>query len=109
MDYRLFNRFADMIDMMPPRGIIKCLELQCRMIEDDFTNQRDIPMKAAISIRNFYQIIQAAGNRQKTPPVADLPIEHVAFYKKTVHRLIQAGELPSGAVESFQNEVSVCA
>ena len=91
-----------MIDGMPTQGIIGALELERRMIDDDFARKRTLPLEEARSILSFCHFIEAVRQGSQISPVA-LPILHVGFYRKTVRRLIEAESLPLEAGEQFEN------
>jgi hypothetical protein len=101
----LFNSFSTMLDEMPTQGIIGALELERRMIEDDFALKRTLSLQEAHSILSFCLFIDAAGHGSQISPVT-LPILHVGFYRKTIHRLIEAELLPLHAGEQFENVFS---
>jgi hypothetical protein len=101
MKPHLFEAFARMIESLPANGILLVAELQEQMIEDDWSQKRVLPVEDAVSILNFCRFLQAvAGNGGIFPTV--LPFQHLPFYRKTVKRLMEAGELPLNADQQFE-------
>ena len=94
-----------MIDGMPTHGIIGALELERRMIDDDLASKRTLPLEEARSILSFCHFIDAAQQGSQISPLT-LPILQVGFYRKTVHRLVEAELLPFEAREQFENVFS---
>ena len=84
-----------MIDNIPVGAIIRTLEREQRMVEDDLAHQRPVSLKEAESILNFCYFVEAV--REGSPGWAftlPLPPEHLTFYRKTLDRLIAAQHLP---------------
>src|SRR5690349_12453156 len=89
----LFDSFARMIESAPPKAVIRAAEVERRMVEDDLESNRTVPDEEAISVLGFCNFLTAAaGGVVVALPAA--PIEHCAFYRKIVQRLVEAGELP---------------
>ena len=105
MDAHLFESFSKMIDCIPAKGVVEAVETQCRMIEDDFAHKRSMPLKTAASILAFGRFLNAAA-RGENFSSSDVPIHHVPTYRRTVERLVDAGELPVTAQEQFNNAFS---
>ena len=98
--HKYFESFAEMIDGLPPKGVCRAAEMQRRMLEDDLAWQRDQLTGEKYSVLDFCHFLESAGlgpAAAATPP----PLKHVAFYRKTVDRLVAAGELPPAAMEQF--------
>jgi hypothetical protein len=102
---RLFESFCETIDHLPVKAILRTAEGQRRMIEDDLLHERLLPIDDAESIAIFCDFLAAAarGEMFLCPP---LPVEHCAYYRKIVLRLVEAGELPFGAHERFDQNFS---
>jgi hypothetical protein len=98
----MFNSFSRLVDEMPEQGIFGVLELERRMIGNDLAEKRTLPVRESRSILSFCQFVAAARHGSQISPVA-LPVKHVAFYRKTVRRLIEAELLPFEAVEHFDS------
>ena len=102
MRLSLFASFADMIESIPVGAILRTLEREQRMIEEDLAYQRPVSLKEAESILNFCYFVEAV--REGSPAWAftlPLPPEHLAFYRKTLDRLVAAQQLPSDAKVEF--------
>jgi len=106
MRLSLFHSFADMIETIPVGAIIRTLEREQRMIEEDLAFQRPVPVKEAESILNFCYFVEAIV--EGSPGWAftlPLPAEHLAFYRKTLDRLIASGHLPPHAKTEFDGVI----
>jgi hypothetical protein len=106
MRLSLFDSFADMIEAIPAHAIIRTLEREARMLEEDLAHHRPVPPKAAASILDFCRFVESV--RMKTPVQfagASLPAAHLQLYRKTVTRLVDAEALPFFAKEEFDNLV----
>jgi hypothetical protein len=100
MKARLFEVFVEMIGSLPVNGVLLAAKLERRIIEDDLSKKRDLPMKEAVSVLNFCRFLQAVALGNGIFPTA-LPGEHIASYRRIVNRLVEAGELPLNANEQF--------
>ena len=106
MQTRLFEAFAQMIDSIPAQAISRAIELERRMLEDDLFQRRVSSLEeTASSVLSFCQFIHAIIQGETIPPV-QLPVAHIAFYRKTVMRLIEIGVLPFTAKEQFDETFS---
>jgi hypothetical protein len=100
----LFDPLANTIESLPPRAIIRTLELQSQMLKDDLANDRPLPVREVESLQSFYHFIKAVKERSPLEVYpATLPLRHLSFYKKTVDRLVTAEELPADARIQFEN------
>jgi hypothetical protein len=101
MQTRLFEAFAQMIEAIPAQAIPRAMELERRMLEDDLFQKRVASLEeTASSVLSFCQFIHANLQEETIPPV-QLPVAHIAFYRKTLMRLIEIGTLPFTAKEQF--------
>ena len=103
MSHRLFELFAKMVTDLPARAIPGVLDLECKMLQADAQNHRvDFP-EDAHSILCFRQFVQTAklGHAMLFPK--PFPPDHIEFFKETIVRLVQAGELPPSAMEEFDD------
>jgi hypothetical protein len=75
-------------------------ELERQMLQNDLLEKRTLPFAAVHSILTFCDFLKNAPSGLHTISSA-LPLEHIAFYRKTVARLIEIGELPFEATELF--------
>lgn len=106
MDIDFFDKFARMIDGIPAKGVPRAVERQCQMVEDDLAHKRTLPLKEADSILSFHRFLKAVAGGAQVSSTA-LPANHIVFYRETVERLVEAGELPSSAEERFDAAFSV--
>ncbi len=88
-----------MIDELPAGGILKAVELERQMLKNDLLYKR-VSDEDVASIFNFCEFLKAVAEADEIVPIK-LPPHHTAFYRKTVGRLIEAGELPAVAKEQF--------
>jgi hypothetical protein len=101
----LFDSFARMIESVPPKAVIRAAEAERRMVEDDLESQRAVPDEEATSVLGFCNFLTAAARGVLVVlPIA--PIEHCAFYRKVVQRLVEAGELPFTVKDQFDRTFS---
>ena len=89
-----------MIDAIPVKGIIPALELERRMLADDLVHSRTVAIKDIRSILSFCRFIEAARSGIALSPTV-LPPTQTAFYRRTMERLVEAGELPFEAKDQF--------
>jgi hypothetical protein len=100
MKAQLFEAFVKMIESLPVNSILLAAKLERRIIEDGLSKKRVLLMEEAVSVLSFCRFLQAVALGRGIFPMA-LPRQHVAFYQKTVNRLVAAGELPVNAIEQF--------
>jgi hypothetical protein len=105
MSAQLFESFSGMIDKIPAKGVLLAAELQHQMLKNDLAKKRTLPVKAVHSILAFCNFLNNTVNGIHTVSTA-LPIQHISFYRKTIERLIKAGELPFEAKKSFDETFS---
>jgi len=105
MKTSLFETFVEMINGIPAAGILKAIELEHGMLEDDLLHKRIPETLEVNSILCFCQFIKAVRAEGNTNPVV-LPTDHIAFYRKVVTRLIEAGKLPLEAKRQFDLKFS---
>jgi len=100
MNSHLFESFSKMIDKLPAQGVISAAERECQLLENDLATNRPVPKQEAHSILSFCRFLSVAKSGLKVPRTILAP-GHTAFYRKTLDRLIEAGELPESAEEQF--------
>jgi hypothetical protein len=105
MSAQLFESFSGMIDKIPAKGVFKAVELECQMLKNDLAEKRTLPFKEAHSILAFCYFLKNTVGGIRSVSTA-LPLQHISFYRKTVARLIEAGELPFEAGELFDETFS---
>ena len=99
MKTQVFESFAEMIDGVPAKEILKVAELERQALKNDLLYKR-VSDKDVASIFSFCEFMKAVVDKDNVLTF-DLPKTHTAFYRKTVMRLIEAGELPAAAQEQF--------
>lgn len=100
MNLRLFESFCEMLESIPSKALLRALDAERRMVEDDLEKKRTEPDEYVTSILSFCNcLIRAVTGGYVSLPA--LPVEHCAFYRKIVHRLVEAGELPPEMVTQF--------
>jgi hypothetical protein len=101
----LFDSFARMIESVPSKAVIRAAEAEQRMVEDDLECHRTVPDEEAISVLGFCNFLTAAAHGVLVA-LPTVPIEHCAFYRKVVRRLVEAGELPFTVKDQFDRMFS---
>jgi len=96
-----FNLFAKTITNLPAQAVVRALDLECKMLEDDLEFHRLTFPEDAFSILCFRQFVGTANIGKAMHCVKPLPQDHVEFYKETIGRLVQANELLPIAMENF--------
>lgn len=71
------------------------------MLEEDLALGRTFPNKDTSLILGFCKFVEAVVHGRLVLPSA-MPMEHWAFYGKTLERLTAAGELPLWKMEDFE-------
>jgi hypothetical protein len=100
-EVQIFRIFSKVIRNLPASAILLALDAECKMLEEDVKHYRLNLTEDTLSIfyfRGFVQMVKA-GNVMRYS--LRMPPGHIEFYKKTILRLIQAGELRSSAVDQF--------
>lgn len=103
MALQVFRLFTSMIGGLPPEAILKAVDLQCEMLENDLKNRRLPAPEDAFSIFCFREFVRAIKLGKVMRDVRALPPDHIEFFKKTVVRLVQADELPQTAMDQFDH------
>jgi len=99
----LLDALAGLVEAMPARSILRTLQRECRLLEADLAGKGSVPSGQAISILLFVRFVEAARKEMSVQFFyADLPARHLKFYRKTVERLVSAGELPVRAMTAFE-------
>ncbi|MGH7975076.1 MAG: hypothetical protein ACREDS_09310 [Limisphaerales bacterium] len=94
-----------MIDKVPAKGVLKAVELECQMLQNDLARKRTLPLEEVRSILAFSDFLKNASGNVR-PAACALPMQHLGFYRKTIERLIEAGELPAETKEQFDKTFS---
>jgi len=98
---QIFNSFARMIRGMPPTAIPRALDLECKMLNNDATNERFDAKEDVLSILCFGRFVQLARIGGVLRFENPLPLDHIEFYKEVTVRLVKAKELPEQAMTQF--------
>lgn len=99
----VFGAFSKTVGHLPSEAIIRALDLECQMLRDDLEHNRLDLDEDTSSILYFSQFIKMVKNGQAVRRARFLPLDHLEFYRETIVKLIQANELPSSAMDQFQN------
>jgi len=106
MGLQLFEQFRAMVDQLPAKGVMAAVRLQEQMLKDDVARKRTVSMNDVRSITSFSQFLEKALiSGVKVPPVT-VPLQHLSFYRATVKRLVDEGELPKDASARFDKTFS---
>ena len=90
-----------MVRKLPAQGIVKTLDLECQMLENDIENNR-LPVPAdAFSIFFFREFVNAVKLGRTVNCGRPMPADHIEFFRETILRLVLAGELPQAAIDQF--------
>ena len=100
MSLGLFETFCEMLESIPVQAVLRAADAERRMVEDDLEMKRTEPDENSLSILSFCDFLlrSVSGGYVSLPA---MPVEHCAFYRKIVHRLVEAGELPPEMVGQF--------
>jgi hypothetical protein len=100
MTSRQIEMFSEMLESLPVKAVIHAAAVQRRMVQTDLEMKRTSVNKESLSILGFCTfLIDAAQGIQSVIPA--WPIEHCAFYRHVVQKLVEAGELPPRVKEQF--------
>lgn len=109
MGLQLFEQFRAMVDQLPAKGVVAAVRLQKQMLDDDMARKRTVSLNDVRSITAFSQFLdKAVISGVKVPPVS-VPLQHLDFYRETVKRLVDDGELPKDTSERFDKTFSAAA
>lgn len=98
MSAHIFDIFAKVISDLPPKAVLKALDLECKMLSKDDENLR---IEDAVSILSFGKFVRIVKEGGSMGCVIALRPDHVEFYRDTIIQLVQAGELPESAIGRF--------
>ena len=99
----MFGAFSKMISNTPVQAVLKSLDLECKMLEDDLEHHRLTSDEDILSILCFRQFVRMAQAEAVVSRFKPLPPDHLEFYKETIVRLVNAKELPAAAIEQFEH------
>lgn len=99
------NQFIESLNGIPVEDIVRVVEQECRRVENSPLKKRLSLDESVISILIFRRFINAVMLDVHLTHYV-LPTEHMATYRKTVARLVEAKKLPTGAKEEFDRTFS---
>jgi hypothetical protein len=102
---QLFDKFAEMVEKLPTRAILKAVQLERQMLESDMAQKRTLPIADARSILAFCDFLQNGPSANRQARIS-IPIQHLGFYRGIVKKLVEVGELPSQAGKVFEQSFS---
>jgi hypothetical protein len=105
MGAQLFDRFAEMIQQMPPKAVLRAVQLEKQMLENDMAQKRTLPMAEVRSIVAFCGFLENAAGTISAPKIS-VPIQHLGFYRSTIKRMVEGGELPNEVRVLFESVFS---
>ena len=96
----IFEPFCEMIEGIPPKAILQTVEDSCHRLQNDVFSKLVPYGQEVISILTFNRFLASAnGYIEFTRSI--LPAPHLAFFRKTVARLVEAKELPADSLNWF--------
>jgi hypothetical protein len=100
-DMQVFRIFSNVIRNLPAPAILRALDAECHMLEDDVERYRFNLTEDILSILCFRGFVTMAKTDTVMRCSLHMPPEHIEFYKETINRLIQTGDLRPSAMEQF--------
>ena len=99
---QIFNAFSRVIRKLPAPAILRALDAECKMLRDDMEHYRYGLTEDTLSILCFRGFVQMVKTDNVMRCCLQMPLDHVQFYKETIVRLVQAGELGPSAMNQFE-------
>jgi hypothetical protein len=106
VNHMYFESFSEMVDGLPAKAIFRATEMERRMLEDDVSSKRISLTSGEFSVLDFCHFLEGVRLNADTVPSA-MRVEHTAFYRTIVERLVKAGELPPYAIAQFDATFSL--
>ena len=103
----LFDSFADMIGTLSPAAVLRTLERERLLLQNDLACHRFSSLLEVSSILSFCWFVEAIRQRWAIFAVPAPPLTHIEFYRQTLRRLVAAGELPAEAGTRFDETFRV--
>ncbi|SRR5579862_1895087 len=101
MNCGLFETFCEMLESIPIKAVVRAADAERKMVQDDLEMKRTVPDMNVDSVLGFCNFLTSAvAGTHATSPA--FPVEHCAFYRKIIQRLVEAGELPVEIVGEFE-------
>src|SRR5690242_2732867 len=98
MNWGLFESFCELLESIPTKAVLRAVEAERRMVEDDLEHKRTELDQYVVSVLSFCNFLTSAVCGVYAS-MAGVPVEHRVFYGSVVQRLVDAGELPPGSTE----------
>jgi len=101
MNWGLFESFCEMLESIPIKAVLRAVDAERKMVEDDLDKkrtERDEYVSSVLGFCNFLMLAVCG----VYDSITRLPAEHHAIYSKIVQRLVDAGELPSDIMKHFE-------
>lgn len=96
-----FQVFSRTISRLPAQAVLKTLDAECEAIRVELENGRNHATPDELSVLCFREYVRLVKRKAVVPCSKILPPDHLEFFKETIVRLIQEGELPASAMEEF--------
>jgi DnaJ-domain-containing protein 1 len=103
----MFGAFSKMIHNMPVQAVLRAIDLECGMLEDDMEQRRLMSEADAHSILCFGRFIRIVKDGEPMRHFKGVPLDHLEFYKETLVRLVNSSQLPASAMEQFESAFSL--
>jgi hypothetical protein len=101
MNCGLFETFCDLLESIPIKAVVRAADAERKMVQDDLEKKRTERDECVNSVLDFCDFL-ADAVRGIHASIPIFPVEHCAFYRKIIHRLVDAGELPAEIVGEFE-------
>ena len=100
MNWGLFESFCEMLESIPSKAVLRAVDAERKMVEDDLDKKRTERDEYVTSVLGFcnFLLLAACGVYDR---ITALPSEHRASYSKIIQRLVEAGELPAEITAHF--------
>lgn len=100
MNWGLFESFCEMLESIPIKAVLRAVDAERKMVEDDLDKKRTERDEYVVSVLGFCNFLMLAVCGVYDS-ITTLPAEHRACYSKIVQRLVDAGELPAEIMAHF--------
>lgn len=99
----VFGVFSKVISGLPIQAVLRTIDLECNMLENDQKHHPWLVDRDASSIISFRRFLKTITLGKTLGHFNPLPPDHLEFYRETIVRLVKANELPSSAMEEFEH------
>jgi len=100
MNWGLFESFCEMLESIPIKAVLRAVDAERKMMEDDLSKKRTERDESVSSVLGFCNFLMSAVCGVYDS-IATLPAGHRAFYSRIVQQLVDAGELPAEITAHF--------